>query len=137
MVSIKSRPGNRYRDSRYPSGVATQMDNNAAIVQERRVSLNADCISGFITAALKSSNEVNIRSAASSKTMSRMKHDEMPLMTRKNGRSERLRFSFVLVSAILLGVDSLIVGTGLRVEFPAEALRRKTILRIGRADLLE
>ena len=100
IVSIRRRPGNRYRDSRYHSGVATQMESNAAIVQERMVNRNADWISGFITAALKSSNEVNIRSAASSKTISKMKQEEMPLMTRKNGRSAHRRFSLDFVPVV-------------------------------------
>ena len=107
------------------------MDSNAAMVQERIVSRNADCISGFITAALKSSKEVNIRSAAMSKTISRIKHEEIPLMTRKKGRSEHLRLSLLFVSAVRCVVGSLIFCAGLRVKFPAKALSHKAILRIG------
>ena len=107
------------------------MDSNAAIVQERMVSRNADCISGFITAALKSSKEVNIRSAAISKTISRMKHEEMPLMTRKKGRSEHLRLSLLFVAVVRWVLGSVIFCAGLRVKFPAKAFSHEAILRIG------
>ena len=113
------------------------MDSNAAIVQERIVSRNADCISGFITAALKSSKEVNIRSAVMSKTISRMKHEEIPLMTRKKGRSAYLRLGLFLISARRWLIGSVIFCAGLRIKFPAKALSHEAALGIGRADLLE
>ena len=64
---------------------------DAYVARDKIVSLKAAWISGLRSAAPNSSNDVNIRSAATSNTIRRMKQDDSPLITKKKGTSDRRR----------------------------------------------
>ena len=80
-------------------------------------------------ASTKSAGEVKTISATRSSTISRMKHAEIPPITRKKGLSLRRR----RVEREEVGWDGSIslIGTGVGIDLPTESFRGEDVLRIG------